>query len=233
LVKQLYEKLLDQLYCAFQYHYQFTNNEGKDYEKQIKKISLEIFAAIPEIRRLMSLDVRAALKGDPAALSYHEIILSYPFIKTITVHRLAHILYNAQVPIIPRMMNEWAHTKTGIDIHPGAKIGESFFIDHGTGVVIGETTEIGNNVKLYQGVTLGALSFKKDGQGNIIKGRKRHPTLKDNVVVYANATILGGQTVIGSNCIIGGNTWIIKSIEDNTIVTIDKPTLVYRKINDK
>jgi serine O-acetyltransferase len=168
--------------------------------------------ALPEVRRMLTLDVQAAFDGDPAAKNLAEIILAYPGLEAITVYRVAHELSRLGAPLLPRIMTEWAHRKTGVDIHPGAKIGESFFIDHGTGVVIGETTEIGVNVKLYQGVTLGALSFPKNERGEIIRGHKRHPTIEDEVVIYAGATILGGDTVIGRGSVIGGNTWITHSI---------------------
>jgi len=168
---------------------------------------------LPAIRRALSLDMQANFRGDPAAKSEDEVILSYPGFQAITVHRLAHYFWDAQVPLIPRMMSEMVHGNTGIDIHPGAKIGESFFIDHGTGVVIGETTVIGNNVKLYQGVTLGALSVKKE-EGR----RKRHPTIEDDVTIYSNATILGGETTIGRGSVIGGNVWITESVPPNTRV---------------
>lgn len=167
---------------------------------------------LPVLRRLLTLDVQASLEGDPAARSYAEIIFSYPGLEAITVQRIAHELWDLGVPLLPRIMTECAHSKTGIDIHPGAKIGESFFIDHGTGVVIGETAEIGKNVKIYQGVTLGALSFPRDAGGQLLRGVKRHPTLRDNVVVYAGATILGGETVIGEGAVIGGNTWVVESV---------------------
>jgi serine O-acetyltransferase len=171
------------------------------------------FEGLPQIRRVLSLDMQASFRGDPAAKSFEEVILSYPGFRAITVHRLAHYFWKAQVPLIPRMMSELVHGSTGIDIHPGAEIGESFFIDHGTGVVIGETTIIGNNVKLYQGVTLGALSVKKE-EGN----RKRHPTIEDDVTIYSHATILGGETVIGRGSVIGGNVWITESVPHNTTV---------------
>jgi serine O-acetyltransferase len=171
------------------------------------------FEELPAIRRILSLDMQAAFDGDPAAKSVDEVILCYPGFQAITIHRLAHYLWEAQVPLIPRMMSELIHSNTGIEIHPGAKIGESFFIDHGTGLVIGETTIIGNNVKLYKGVTLGALSVKKE-EGN----KKRHPTIEDDVTIYANATILGGETVIGRGSIIGGNVWITKSVPPQTTV---------------
>jgi serine O-acetyltransferase len=167
---------------------------------------------IPKLRRLLVLDVEAAMEGDPAARSFAEIIFSYPGLTAITTQRIAHELWDLGVPLLPRIMTELAHSKTGIDIHPGAEIGHSFFIDHGTGVVIGETAVIGNNVKIYQGVTLGALSFPKDENGRVLRGFKRHPTLCDNVVVYAGATILGGDTVIGEGAVIGGNTWVVESV---------------------
>lgn len=234
IIQRLYQNLEEQLFRSYLNNHRIDS--GTIHSKGIfeiravvKRVTVEILEALPEIRDFLYQDVEAAYRGDPAALSHHEIILSYPFIQTITIHRIANLLYNKQVPIIPRMMSEWAHARTGIDIHPGARIGRSFFIDHGTGVVIGETTEIGNHVKIYQGVTLGALSFKKNESGDLIKGRKRHPTIRDNVTIYANATILGGETVIGRNSIIGGNTWITSSVEDDTIVTIDTPRLLFKK----
>ena len=182
--------------------------------KLAEKTSFALIEEIPEIRRLIQLDTIAGFNGDPAAKSPEEVILSYPGLEAILVHRIAYFLHINGVPIIPRIMSEHVHGKTGIDIHPGAKIGESFFIDHGTGVVIGETCIIGNNVKLYQGVTLGALSVQKD-----LQDKKRHPTIEDNVTIYANATILGGDTVIGKNSIIGGNTWVTKSVPADTVIT--------------
>ncbi len=172
-----------------------------------EKTALAMIEAIPEIRRLARLDAIAAFNGDPAAKSGDEVIVSYPGLQAIIVYRIAHFLHECGVPVIPRIMTEHVHGKTGIDIHPGAKIGESFFIDHGTGVVIGETTIIGKNVKIYQGVTLGALSVKKS-----LKNTKRHPTIEDDVTIYANATILGGETVIGKGSVIGGNSWITESV---------------------
>ena len=167
----------------------------------------EFFEELPRIRLILEKDLEAAVRGDPAAMSDNEVILSYPGFQAISVHRIAHFFWMRQVPLIPRMMSELVHGRTGIDIHPGAVIGESFFIDHGTGVVIGETTVIGKNVKLYQGVTLGALSVKKEESG-----RKRHPTIEDDVTIYANATILGGETIIGQGSVIGGSVWITQSV---------------------
>jgi serine O-acetyltransferase len=167
---------------------------------------------LPEVRRLLELDCRAAMDGDPAARSFAEVVFAYPGFKAITIQRLAHEFWKFDLPLLARIMTEYAHGESGIDIHPGATIGESFFIDHGTGVVIGETTVIGSHVKLYQGVTLGALSFPKDARGQLLRNTKRHPTLCDKVVVYAGATILGGDTVIGEGAVIGGNTWVIESV---------------------
>jgi serine O-acetyltransferase len=189
----------------------------------------ELLEKIPEIRAKLSEDIQAAYDGDPAAMSADEVIISYPCVLAITTYRIAHELYLRGVPLIPRIMSEHVHSLTGIDIHPGAKIGKNFFIDHGTGVVIGETTEIGDHVKLYQGVTLGALSFPKDEKGHIIKGRKRHPTVGNNVIIYSGATILGAEAVIGDNVVIGGNVWITSKVASGTRITIATPHLKYKK----
>ncbi|MDL5051054.1 serine acetyltransferase [Oscillatoria amoena NRMC-F 0135] len=181
----------------------------------------KFLGALPGIRSLLKHDVAAAYEGDPAAKSFEEIILAYPCIEAIAVQRMAHVLYNLGVPLIPRMMTEWAHSRTGIDIHPGTQIGTHFFIDHGTGVVIGETAIIGNHVKLYQGVTLGAKSFRRDDEGRIVKGGKRHPTIEDDVTIYAGATILGGETVIGEGSVIGGNVWLVESVPAKSIVVME------------
>jgi serine O-acetyltransferase len=175
-------------------------------------------------------DIQAAYEGDPAARSTMEIVMSYPGLYAITVHRLAHALYQQSVHLIPRVMSEHAHSKTGIDIHPGATIGSGFFIDHGTGVVIGETCTIGKRVKLYQGVTLGALSFAKDDTGALVKGVKRHPDVEDNVVIYAGATILGGDTVIGHDSVIGGNVWLIHSVPPGSKVYNQTPSPVIKSV---
>jgi len=184
-----------------------------------EKTLVDVFGCIPDIRASLSLDVEAAFEGDPAAKSIEEIIFSYPAVHAVTVYRIAHEFYRGNVPLIPRIMTESAHGRTGIDIHPGATIGKRFFIDHGTGVVIGETTEIGDNVKIYQGVTLGALSLPRDAGGALIRESKRHPTLDDDVTIYAGATILGGDTVIGKGSTIGGNVWITESVPPGTRVT--------------
>ncbi len=178
---------------------------------------------LPKLRNILKIDVAAAYAGDPAASSEEEIVVCYPGIKALAIHRLSHELFKLQVPLIPRMMNEIAHTETGIDIHPGAEIGEGCFIDHGTGVVIGETTVIGKQVKIYQGVTLGALSFAKDELGDLVRGQKRHPTIADNVTIYAHATILG-DVKIEKGAVIGGNVWLKKGVDANTVVTSeDRP----------
>jgi serine O-acetyltransferase len=191
-------------------------------------------ARLPEVRRMLETDAQAAYEGDPAATSRMEVVMAYPGMYAVTVHRLAHELYRLKVPVIPRIMSELAHSKTGIDIHPGATIGERFFIDHGTGVVIGETTVIGRNVKLYQGVTLGALSFPKDeNTGMLMKGHKRHPNVEDNVVIYAGATILGGDTVIGHDSEIGGNVWLMESIPPHSRVYNKPPAPEIREKKTK
>ncbi len=192
----------------------------------------KLFEDLPKIRKKIKRDAQAGFDNDPAATNLHEVILSYPYIKALTIYRVAHSLYKAGVPILPRMLTEWAHKETGIDIHPGATIGNSFFIDHGTGVVIGETTVIGDYVKIYQGVTLGALSFPKDSSGNIIKGARRHPSIEDNVTIYANATILGNITV-GSDSIIGSSVWIKEDIPSSTRVLIQEPKTNHREIRKK
>ena len=183
---------------------------------------------LPELRETLATDVQAAYDGDPACKGADEVIFCYPGLEAVTVHRLAHLLYELDIPFIPRMMAEWAHSRTGIDIHPGATIGPYFFIDHGTGVVIGETCQIGSHVKLYQGVTLGALSFPKDDNGELVRDSKRHPTIGDRVVVYASATILGGETVVGHDSVIGSSVWLTRSVEPHTTILIEKPRLRVR-----
>lgn len=192
--------------------------------------TLAFLLRIPHVRQKLTGDVAAAYDGDPAAKSFDEIILCYPGLAAIAVYRIAHELHLLEIPLIPRIMAEFAHGKTGIDIHPGAMVGDNFFIDHGTGVVIGETSVIGNTVRIYQGVTLGALSFKKDKNGRVVKGGKRHPTIEDHVVIYAGATILGGETVVGKNSIIGGNVWLLESVPPNTTITHQSPKLIYKEL---
>ncbi len=187
-------------------------------DKDVSRIVCSFMESLPKIAAVLKTDMRAAYLGDPAARSEQEIQLAYPAFEAISIYRLAHRLFELQVPLLPRMMTEYAHQNTGIDIHPGATIGEYFFIDHGTGVVVGETCVIGDNVKLYQGVTLGAKSFDADENGNPIKGIKRHPQIGNGVVIYAGATILGGDTIIGDDCIIGSNVWLTKSVEPRSFV---------------
>lgn len=178
-----------------------------------ERVLCRFFEELPTVREMLDTDVRAAYEGDPAARSEEEIMLAYPAFEAISIYRLAHVLFSLGVPLIPRMMTEHAHKNTGVDIHPGATIGRYFFIDHGTGVVVGETCRIGDHVKLYQGVTLGAKSFELDENGNPVKGIKRHPDIGNHVVIYAGATILGGKTAIGDHCVIGGNVWLTHSVE--------------------
>lgn len=216
----VYIELSEQIERAYRYRCRMESCDTGDCERMAQDATDYLLNQIPRIRELLKSDVMAAFDGDPAAKSYEEIIISYPCIMAISTHRIAHELYFKEVPLIPRIMAECAHSATGIDIHPGAKIGRSFFIDHGTGVVIGETTVIGENVKIYQGATLGALSFPKDERGRIIKGGKRHPTIEDNVTIYAEATILG-DVIIGKNSVIGGNVWIKESVLPNVLVTAE------------
>jgi serine O-acetyltransferase len=197
-------------------------------EQTAHQKTLTFLRQIPDIRKMLAKDVEAAYAGDPVCTSLDEVIFCYPGLEAITIYRLAHALYELQIPLIPRMMTEWAHSKTGIDIHPGAVIGEYFFIDHGTGIVIGGTAILGNWVKLYQGVTLGAVSFPKDETGELVRNTKRHPTIEDNVVIYANATILGGNTVIGKDSVIGSSVWLTYSVPPGTTVMIEKPSLRIR-----
>lgn len=184
--------------------------------------------ALSSVRALLKTDIEAAFEGDPSALSREEVILSYPCIEAIAIQRLAHLLYKFGAPMIPRMMTEWAHGRTGIDIHPGAQIGEGFFIDHGTGVVVGETCRIGDRVKLYHGVTLGARSFMKDDRGQIVKGRKRHPDVEDDVTIYPNSTILGGETTIGAHSTIGANVFLMQSVPPHSLVVYEEKQLSIR-----
>lgn len=188
-----------------------------DPEGRAEGLAMDLLRGLPGLRRILQTDVSAAYDGDPAARSVEEIILAYPSVLVISLQRIAHLLYKLNVPLLPRMITEYAHERTGADIHPGAQIGTHFFIDHCTGVVVGETARIGNHVKLYQGVTLGAKSFVTDERGNPVKGVKRHPKLEDHVIVYPGATILGGETVIGHHSIVGSNVWLMQSMPPNSI----------------
>ncbi len=187
-------------------------------ETKAEELLAAFFGELARLRRLIWTDIDAAYEGDPAAKSYEEVVLAYPTIDAIAIQRMAHVLYEMKVPLIPRMMTEWAHSRTGIDIHPGAKIGSHFFIDHGTGVVIGETCEIGSRVKLYHAVTLGARSFQRDNSGRIRKGGKRHPRVEDDVTIYPNSTVLGGETVVGEGTTIGGNVFLTNSVPAHSLV---------------
>jgi len=223
---QLYELVADQVTWAVRhecFRHELMCSHCID---RGQRAALEFMRSLPAIRRRLALDVEAAQEGDPASGGLDEIIFSYPGLFAVTVYRLAHLLRHLEVPLLPRMMSEHAHAKTGIDIHPGAEIGESFFIDHGTGVVIGETAVIGRGVRLYQGVTLGALSLPK-GQVEQLRQTKRHPTIEDEVIIYSGATILGGDTVVGARSVVGGNVWLTESVPPDTKVFVKKPELVY------
>jgi serine O-acetyltransferase len=228
---ELSDALFDQVRCCLRYREQLPGDNGSDApceqcDSDAASIVSYFFDRVPAVRELLAADVQAAFDGDPAAKSTDETIFCYPGLLAITVQRIAHELYNLDVPLLPRIMTEYAHSLTGIDIHPGAKLGRSFFIDHGTGVVIGETTQIGDNVKVYQGVTLGALA---PAFGQSLRGHKRHPTIEDNVTLYAGATILGGDTVIGEGCVIGGNVFITGSVPPYNQVSAEPPKLKYRE----
>ncbi len=227
-VEDIFRALTGQLERALAYRCKVECCEGCDCIRQAEETVIDLLRELPRIREVLKTDVQAALDGDPAAKSTDEIVISYPGLRAIAIQRVAHQLYLHDIPLLPRVMGEYAHAQTGIDIHPGATIGSSFFIDHGTGVVIGETAVIGDNVKLYQGVTLGALSFPKDERGKLIKGAKRHPNIEDNVTIYAGATILG-DIVIGHDSVIGGNVWLTESVEPHTKVMITAPELTIAK----
>jgi serine O-acetyltransferase len=226
-VSILFDLISEQICRSIRHECLRYNQPCSDCADQGNQIALQIIESIPTIRKNISTDVRATYDGDPASKSYDEIIFSYPGIFATMVYRLAHQLFESGVPLLPRIMTEYAHSLTGIDIHPGAEIGSRFVIDHGTGVVVGESTNIGNDVRIYQGVTLGALSLPKDA-GDRLRGKKRHPTIEDNVIIYSGATILGGDTVIGARSIIGGNVWITQSVPPDTKVVLEEPRLVYR-----
>lgn len=212
-IRQIYNTLLPEICKSFG-DYPPRPQTSKKAEEL-----LEYFISqLPDLRRLIWTDIDAAFEGDPAATSYEEIILAYPSLEAIAIQRMAHVLYQKELPFVPRIMTEWAHSRTGIDINPGAKIGPHFFIDHGTGCVVGETCEIGERVKLYHNVTLGARSFQKDEHGKIKKGGKRHPTLEDDVTIYPNSTVLGGSTVVGARTTIGGNVFLTQSVPPDSLV---------------
>ena len=222
----LFEALSEQITLAIRHDCIRHNLACTHCDERGQEAAIDFLRAMPQLRALLATDIRAAYAGDPAAKGYDEIIFSYPGLFAITVYRIAHRLHEQDVPMIPRIMTEYAHSHTGIDIHPGARIGESFFIDHGTGVVIGETTEIGKRVRLYQGVTLGALSLTRE-ECESLRNQKRHPTIEDDVIIYSNATILGGKTVLGARSVIGGNVWLTESVPPDTEVFLKKPELVF------
>ena len=231
-VSVLYDRLAEQIvhhirHDCLRYHQSCSHCEETGQSK-----ALQLLESIPAIRDVLATDVQATYEGDPAAKSYDEIIFSYPGIFAIMVYRVAHRLFELGVPMLPRIMSEHAHSVTGIDIHPGARIGQRFVIDHGTGVVIGETTEIGENVRIYQGVTLGALSLPSNA-GEQYRGKKRHPTIEDDVIIYSGATILGGTTIIGTRSVIGGNVWLTESVPADTTVIMEQPRLIYKPAGQK
>ncbi|MGA9110059.1 MAG: serine O-acetyltransferase [Smithella sp.] len=225
-VTALYEILSEQIILAIRHDCIRQNQPCVHCEPLGHKLTVEFLKELPQLRTMLAKDIRAAFDGDPAAKGYDEIIFSYPGIWAIMVNRIAHTLYIQGIPLMPRIMTEYAHGRTGIDIHPGAHIGESFFIDHGTGVVIGETCVIGTHVRIYQGVTLGAISLSK-AEVKKLRSKKRHPSIEDDVIIYANATILGGDTVVGARSVIGGNVWLTHSVPPDTEVFIRKQDLIF------
>lgn len=236
---QAHQILTHQIAIAIARHWEACEDMGQidpadrpcvaaEIDSRANDLATKYFARLPEIRATLLTDVQAAYDGDPACRNRDEVILCYPGLQAVTVYRLAHELHLLNVPFLPRMMTEWVHGETGVDIHPGATIGNHFFIDHGTGVVIGETCEIGEHVKIYQGVTLGALSFAQDDRGNLVRDTKRHPTIEDRVVIYANATVLGGRTIVGRDSVIGSSVWLTNSVDPSTTVIMEKPKLRIR-----
>ena len=229
-VYQVYRALAAQVYRSILHECRRTAGECDHCQDLAGELALRFLKRIPDLRRMLAGDVQALYDGDPAAKSLDEIIFSYPGLEAVAVYRIAHELWQMGVPLLPRIMTEIAHSTTGIDIHPGARIGRNFFVDHGTGVVVGETCEIGDNVKIYQGVTLGALSISKDDRGAVIRGRKRHPTIRDGVTIYSGATLLGGETVVGEGSTVGGNVWLTHSVPANSVVFVEEPAL---RVEDK
>ena len=231
LVDKLHDKFTQQIARALRHEAGASAADcDTDFEAKAQAMAIAFLEGLPDLRALLATDVQAAFDGDPAVHGVDEVIFCYPGLEAVTIYRLAHQLYQMEIPFIPRMMSEWAHSRTGIDIHPGARIGTHFFIDHGTGVVIGQTCKIGNHVKIYQGVTLGALSFQVDEDGHLLRGDgvKRHPTIEDWVVIYASATVLGGLTVIGHHSVIGSSVWLTRSVAPYTTVVLEKPKLRMR-----
>ena len=225
LIEDCMIRLVEQVSISLRYHADYTEEKRAVREGRARELVAAFFARIPEVRQRLQWDLEATYDGDPAAVGYEEIVLAYPGLYAITVNRLAHELFLLKVPLIPRIMTEYAHRQTGIDIHPGGTIGKYFCIDHGTGIVVGETTVIGDHVKVYQGVTLGALSTRG---GQSLRGKRRHPTIEDNVTIYAGASILGGETVIGQNSVIGSNVFLTRSVAPNMRVTVANQELNYK-----
>ena len=236
LIDGLHDKLTQQITRALRHDAgdSYECEDTPDYEAKAQAMAITFLEKIPDLRSMLATDVQAAYEGDPAVKNLDEVIFCYPGLEAVTIYRIAHELYRLDVPFIPRMLTEWAHAQTGIDIHPGAQIGHHFFIDHGTGVVVGQTCEIGNHVKIYQGVTLGALSFQTDNEGDLMRGQdaKRHPTIEDRVVIYANATVLGGRTIVGHHSVIGSSVWLTRSVDPQTTVVLEKPKLRMRSEQD-
>ena len=225
-VTELYELISDQISCSIRHDCIRFNTPCGDCSKKGQIVAVTVLNSVTQLRNTLTKDIKAVYDGDPAAKSYDEIIFSYPGLYAVSVYRIANLLYKAKVPLVPRIMTEHAHSLTGIDIHPGAEIGDRFVIDHGTGVVIGETTIIGNNVRIYQGVTIGALSLPREAIESL-KETKRHPTIEDDVIIYAGATILGGDTIIGKGTTVGGNVWLTDSVPSNTRVFMKEPELSF------
>ncbi|TBV80351.1 MAG: serine acetyltransferase [Desulfobulbaceae bacterium] len=228
-VSSLFDRLSQEIANAIRHECTRHGQTCRHCEEAGQDKAFSFVQCLPELRALLASDVHAAYQGDPAAAGFDEIIFSYPGLRAVTIYRIAYALHRLEVPILPRIMTEHAHSVTGIDIHPGAQIGEAFFIDHGTGVVIGQTAVLGRGVRLYQGVTLGALAFKRDQDGQLERQTKRHPTLEDDVTVYAGSTILGGKTVIGARSVIGGNIWLTHSVPPDTKVVLNPPELLFKK----
>ena len=226
-VSQVYDILSEQIVHVLRHDCLRYGQKCSECEKGGHEIALKVLQAIPDLRLSLAGDVRGVFDGDPAAKSHDEIIFSYPGLYAITVYRIAHILFNLGVPQLPRIMTEHAHSMTGIDIHPGAQIGERFVIDHGTGIVVGETSVIGKNVRVYQNVTIGALSLPPDA-GEKLRGARRHPTIEDDVIIYSGATILGGEVTIGARSVVGGNVWLTSSVPPDTKVFMESPKLIYK-----
>jgi serine O-acetyltransferase len=235
LVDSLHDKLTVQIGRALRHDAGASSmcSDDHDFEALGQAKAIQFLEQIPAVREILRMDVVAAYEGDPAVKNTDEITFCYPGLEAVTIYRLAHLLHKLEIPFIPRMMTEWAHSRTGIDIHPGARIGRHFFIDHGTGVVIGETATVGAHVKLYQGVTLGAKSFEVDDDGRPIKGVKRHPDIGDHVTIYAHATILGGDTQVGKNSIIGSNVWLMRSIPHDSVAYFKGDNLIVRSRRKK